>query len=101
MNACDYVSDWLVRNHERLGLKQIRLQRTEVPAPKFSAWYEANDCLVDICVWDHAHCLDILVLEKSSDSILLSEAGSCGDVEGLQKRLDLFANWAGERTAGA
>jgi hypothetical protein len=99
--ASDYVSDWLTLNHERLGLKQIKLERNELPAKTLSVWYEAPSYLIVISVWDHAHCLDILVIEESSDSFVFSEAGSCGSTTGLLERLTSFSNWTSVHTAGA
>jgi hypothetical protein len=99
--ARDYVSGWLALNHERLGLKQIKLERNELPAKTLSVWYEAPDYLIVICVWDHAHCLDILVIEASSGSFVFSAAGSCGSTAGLLERLTSFSNWASVHTVEA
>lgn len=99
--ARDYVSGWLALNRERLGLMQIKLERNELPAKTLSAWYEAPGYLVDICVWDHANCLDILVIEQSSGSTLFSEAGSCGTTTGLLERFASFSSWASAHAAVA
>ena len=99
--ARDYVSGWLALNHEQLGLKQIKLQRNELPAKTLSVSYEAPGYLIDICVWDHSYCLDILVMEQSSDSFVFSEAGSCGNTTGLLERLTSFSNWVSVHAAGA
>ena len=98
--ARDYVSGWLALNHKRLGLKQIKLQRSELPAKTLSVWYEAPGYLIDICAWDHAYCLDILVIEQSSDSFVFSEAGSCGNTTGLLERLTSFSKWVSVHAAG-
>ena len=100
-SARSYVSAWLADNHGRLGLKQLKLETAELPAKTLSAWYETPGYLIDICVWDHAHCLDILVTEQSSDALVFSEAGPCGDTTGLLARLNSFSSWATSHAAGA
>jgi hypothetical protein len=99
--ARDYVSSWLALNENRLGFKEIKLERNELPAKTLAVWYEAPGYLIVICVWDHAYCLDILVIEESSGSFVFSEAGSCGGTTGLLERLTSFSNWASVHAAGA
>lgn len=100
-SARSFVSAWLADNHERLGLKQLKLETAELPAKTLSAWYETPGYLIDICVWDHAHCLDILVTEHSSNTLVFSEAGSCESTTDLLARLNSFSNWATAHAAGA
>lgn len=95
--ARDYVCSWLEQNHEELGLKQIKMDRIEHPARSLNAWYETPHYLIDICVWDRAYCLDILVVEKSSDSMVFGAAGSCESTAGLLERLTSFASWASSK----
>ena len=99
--ARGFVSAWLATNHEHLGLKQLKLEVAESPAKALSAWYETSEYLVDIAVWDHAFCLDILVLEQSSKDLVFSEAGSCEDIVGLSTRLSSFSSWLTAHAAGA
>jgi hypothetical protein len=100
-SARSYVSSWLGDNHERLGLRQIKSEITEVPAKTLIVWYETTDYLIDICVWDHAYCLDILVYDQSSAALVFSEAGPCESTSGLMTRLNSFSNWASSHAAGA
>ena len=99
--ARSFVSAWLKENSEELRLRQLKFEFAESPAKTLSAWYEANGFLVDIAVWDHAFCLDILVMEQPSNELVFSEAGSCENAAGLLARLNSFANWLGARLAGA
>ena len=100
-SARSYVSTWLADNHERLGLRQIKSEIAEAPAKTLSVYYETTDFLIDICVWDHAHCLDILVFDQLSNALIFSEAGSCGSTSGLTTRLNSFSNWASSHAASA
>jgi hypothetical protein len=59
-----------------------------------SFWMYFRDHFADVCAWDHAYCLDILVYrEIGSDDIVWSEAGSCGDEAALRARFDRFCDW--------
>jgi hypothetical protein len=99
--AIGFVSAWLAANYEQLSLKQLKFEVTDAHAKTLSAWYETPEYLVDIAVWDHAFCLDILVLDQSSQQLVFSEAGSCGDIVGLSTRLNSFTSWLTAHTAGA
>ena len=100
-SARNFVSAWLADNHEQLGLRQLKLEFAESPAPTLSAWYEIHEYLVDVAVWEHAFCLDILVLDKSSNALVFSEAGSCEHAAGLLARLSSFSDWLTAHPAGA
>ncbi|MBB6249397.1 hypothetical protein HDE80_004474 [Rhodanobacter sp. A1T4] len=101
VSARNYVSAWLATKHIQLGLKQLKLETTESPVFKLSAWYESPEFLVDISVWDRACCLDIQVMEKSSNQFVFSEAGACENTTGLLVRLNTFSNWLAARAAAA
>jgi hypothetical protein len=99
LSARDYVSAWLVENHARLGLELKRLARAESPAQILSAWLETPEFLIDVAAWDHAYCLDILILEKTSGNTVFSEAGSCETTNGLEVRMQSFASWLKDNVA--
>ncbi|PZU27778.1 MAG: hypothetical protein DI584_07975 [Stenotrophomonas sp.] len=96
-----FVSAWLLANHEQLDLRQLKFEQLELPAKTLSTWYQTEDLLVDITVWDHAHCLDILVMEQPSNELVFSEAGSCESTAGLLARLNALSGWLTGRAAGA
>lgn len=100
-NARNLVSDWLAENHEHLGLRQLKLELAESPAKALSAWYETPEYLVDIAVWDHAFCLDVLVMNQSSNTLVFSETGSCENATGLLDRLRSFSAWLTDNRSGA
>jgi len=100
LSARTYVSVWLAENQERLGLVRRKFESTESPAKVLSAWFETPRYLVDITVWDHAYCLDILVLEQATGSSVFSEGGSCESTSGLSVRLCSLATWLSAHAAG-
>jgi hypothetical protein len=100
--ARDSVSSWLVSNMADLGLSQLKLERIDNSHTNaLSAWYESPALLVDVMVWEHSYCLDILVLSKITGEQLFSAAGSCQSVAGLAERLGTFASWLSENRAVA
>lgn len=92
-SARNYVSEWLTANQKQLNLRQLKLEIVEKPAKKMSAQFETTAYLIDIAVWDNAFCLDILILEKSTNELCFSEAGSCLNNSGLLERLNAFSHW--------
>ena len=101
MNARRYVSAWLTVNHTQLGLELKKLALAESPAQTLSAWLETPKLLVDVTAWDHAYCLDILILEKASGNTVFSEAGSCETTSGLEVRLRSLASWLKDNVANS
>jgi hypothetical protein len=98
--ARTFVNSWLTENCARMGLREIKRNVAEVPAKTLGVVYETHDFLIDICVWDHAVCLDILVLKLPSGEQVLSEAGPCGDTDGLELRLNSLAAWLAAQSTG-
>jgi hypothetical protein len=87
------VATWLTDNHQRFGLRQIRMAVAEDPAQILTARYETPQHLLDICVWEHGFCLDILVFEQSSGETVFSAAGPCDCLTVMSDRLELLSNW--------
>ena len=75
-------------------LSQRNLERIDnLHTNALSAWYESPELLVDVMVWEHALCLDIIVLSKRTGTQLFSAGGSCESFAGLAARLRAFASW--------
>lgn len=90
VGAATHVLDWMSENIRRLGMQEM--ERTHA-AGGLAAQYETPRHLIDIRVWDHAHCLDILVFDQSTCAQVFSAAGPCDSIDGLQQRLEEFENW--------
>lgn len=89
----DHVATWLVTNQHRIGSAPVKLERHETPAKTLGVWFSTPKHLIDISVWDHAFCLDIVALSQSSGETDYCVAGSCEDHGGLTKRLNDFLVW--------
>ena len=98
--ATSIVSEWLRDNHQRLRLRQFKLETAETHGKTLSAQYETSEHLIQICAWDHAHCLDILVFDQSSGALAYSDAGPCESTARVLARLNSFSNWANAHAAG-
>lgn len=55
--------------------------------------------LIDISAWDHAFCLDILVLlnDESTEEPVWSAVGACDTVEGFEARFAQLVRWLEEQ----
>lgn len=55
--------------------------------------FETQKYFLQFCAWDHACCLDIQALNKTTGDNDYIVAGDCGGVTGLSLRLDTFLHW--------
>ncbi len=99
MHATDLVRS-LILTHFGEGAShpaQVEERSRSVDRGSAGYWLYFQDYFADVCVWDHAFCLDILVFcESGSEDIVWSEAGSCGDEAALRARFLRFVDWMSE-----
>jgi hypothetical protein len=55
--------------------------------------FETDGLLVQIVVWDHACCMDIVALSVATEVYEYNVAGACNGPSALHDRLDSFAAW--------
>jgi hypothetical protein len=84
--TCDIVQDWLSANSARLG-RQISMSRRTTAPLKLNAEYETSSLMISITAWDHARCLDIAVMGKTTKDVGWLAAGPCPDNAALLARL--------------
>lgn len=89
----DHVAAWLCANEHRIGSSPIKFERCEKPAQTLDVWFSTPEYLIDITTWDHAFCLDIVVLNQKTGTTIYCVAGSCEDNAGLTHRLNEFLLW--------
>ena len=66
VSARDHVVNWVRDNQDRIGSVPIKIQRNETPAKFLSIWFSTPKYLIDISTWDHAFCLDIVVVNLNT-----------------------------------
>ena len=91
--ARELVTSWFLLNHESLDLSQLKSESHETPAKTLSMQLETSNYLIDITVWDHFFCLDILVYGPDSDDPIFYAAGACETAQGINDRLLSLALW--------
>jgi hypothetical protein len=91
--ATDYVAKWIASHRDEIGGTDIRFIRQEKYGRTLCAEFETPKYLLQLCAWDHAHCLDILALEKENGGNAYIVAGECDGVTGLSERLETFLHW--------
>jgi len=89
----DHVTAWLATSQHRIGSAPTKFERHETPAKTLGVRFSTPKYLIDICAWDHAFCLDIVVLSQNTGETEYCVAGSCEDISGLTRRLDDFLLW--------
>lgn len=95
-SAAGLVRRWLALNLEQFGIEYRDLEQFENSTMALAARCDVSGFLVDICVWDHAYCLDIMVCAQTSGALAYSAVGPCDDAMGVQERLASFAAWLSE-----
>jgi len=92
----DYVANWIATHQREIGGSPIKFDRREEHSSALNAGFETPKFLIDICAWDHACCLDILVLNKKSGGTDYMVCGECDGLLGLAQRLETFLRWLNE-----
>lgn len=57
----------------------------------------ASDFLVSIAAWNHAMCLDILIMEVRTEECFSLHTGDCDSIEEFQQHLNTFCCWLEKR----
>ena len=91
--ATDYVAAWIISHRNDIGGTQLRLIQQDEYGRTFCAEFETPRYFIQFCAWDHAVCLDILVLNKETGGDDYIVAGECNGISGLAERLDAFLHW--------
>jgi len=89
----DHVAAWISIHQDAIGSAPIKFERREKPARTLVVWFETPKYLIDISAWDHACCLDILVLNKETGGTDYIVCGECDGTAGLTQRLGAFLYW--------
>ena len=91
--AIEVCSNWLDAHAKEMHARGIDLERKGEAEGKAAFWLYGSHHLVDICVWNHAFCLDVLAFESKTNEMVFSEAGSCETPQGVCDRLERFWSW--------
>lgn len=94
--ARDFVEEWLRANERRIGVPPSEMKRIDEYCEQFHAWYETGTHLIDVACWNHASCLDVIVLSKETGEMILSEAGECTCDDALRGRLERMVDSLGD-----
>lgn len=62
----------------------------------------SKEYLIDICAWDNANCLDIMVFlnDKATEGFLWAVAGPCDCIEDFESRYRQLISWLEAREGG-
>jgi hypothetical protein len=91
--AIETCASWLDSHSGEMNTRGIEVERKGEAAGKAVFWLHGPQHLVDISVWNHAFCLDVLALESKTNETAFSEAGSCETSRGVRERLERFWSW--------
>lgn len=92
-NAVDICVSWF-RSHELdLNNNDIKVEYRGEANGTASIWLHSPRHTIDVCVWNHAFCLDILIFENSKFDLIFSEAGSCENAPGIIQRIERVMKW--------
>lgn len=91
--ASDHVAAWITTHRSEIGGTQISFAWREEYSRAFCAEFETHKYLINISAWDHACCLDILAVNKTTGHEDYISTGDCDGVAGLSGRLETFLHW--------
>jgi len=93
MNAISTVDSWLATHANAIAERGVEVHQESRTESLAGIWLYCSKHLVDISVWNHAYCLDILVLDADDGTQVFSRAGSCQTAEGVTQRLEELWSW--------
>jgi hypothetical protein len=91
--AIETCKGWFDSRAGQLQTHCIELECQGEENGKAVFWLYAPKHLVDVTVWDHAFCLDVLVMDSNTNEMVFSEAGECATSRGVCERLERFWTW--------
>lgn len=99
--AVAYLKTWF---QEHQGLFSNRRMNPEFKDSGHGSAYVRLDStryMAEICVWDHASCLDVQILEKSTEESTFPHVGECKTKVDFEYELSKFLDWLkdGERNS--
>jgi hypothetical protein len=91
--AIETCRGWFDSHAGELQTRGIELECQGEGNGKAVFWLYGPKYLVDVAVWNHAFCLDVLVMDSSTNEMVFSEAGECATSRGVYERLERFWAW--------
>ena len=91
--AIDTCAAWLDSLADQMRARAIEVEPQGEANGKAAFWLYGPRHLVDVTVWNHAFCLDVLVFDSKTNEMVFSEGGSCETSRGVLERLERFWSW--------
>jgi hypothetical protein len=88
----DVVEAWLKVNGARIG-NPVKFHRYDSPSQTLVVWFQTPEFLIEICVWDHACCLNIEAMNVKTEKADFYVEGPCKHISDLTERLNAFLSW--------
>lgn len=91
--AIETCTSWIDSLANEMHARGIEVERKGQEDGKAAFWLYGPRHLVDVSVWNHAFCLDVLAFDSNTNEMVFSEAGSCETSDGVLERLERFWSW--------
>jgi hypothetical protein len=91
--AIETCAEWINSHADALKARGVKIEPQGITNGKATFWLYGPRHLIDISVWDHAFCLDVLVMDSNTNEMVFSEAGACDTADGVRGRLKRFWSW--------
>jgi hypothetical protein len=91
--AIEICRSWFAARRGELIARSIELEASDSVDGKAIFLLYAPRHLIEVSVWDHACCLDVLAFYSSTEEMVFSEGGSCQTPAGVNDRLERFWAW--------
>jgi len=91
--AVSFLNSWFQKNHKLFDRHSVVSEYMDTGNGSALVRLTSARYLAEICVWDHASCIDIQILDVSSEKSTFPHVGECKDRLELEAELNKFIEW--------
>jgi hypothetical protein len=91
--AVALLKDWFQEHHGLFNSKKIKSELKDTGHGSALVRFESTKYMAEVCVWDHASCMDAQILEISTEKSTFPHVGECTTRTEFESELSKFLDW--------
>ena len=97
--AVALLKAWFQEHHGVFDSNKIKSELKDTGHGSALVRLESTHYMAEVCVWDHASCMDVQILEISTEKSTFPHVGQCTTRLEFESELSKFLDWVkhGER----
>ena len=91
--AVPFLKSWFQKNEALFKNQDVASEYTDSGHGSASVRLESDRYIADLCSWNHASCLDIQIIDFSSEESIFPHVGECETKLEFENQLNKFIEW--------